>query len=275
MRKVALLIIAVIILGLVGCSGKNTVKTNDSKDVYTKAEITSKLSGNWANEQYMNNLKLMKSPYKSICDVPWLNIHNEKNATMLDEYLNFHEGGTGGNITDITSSTDKNSYAIKVKDYFTGSALHFNRSIIITQNDSKINCIVYTDQQNKEKYRFLKIETSPEVYANEVVLAGKYKDTKGKEYTFTNSEKAIWPNETFNYRIQLDFIGEPTFIRPNGSFYNDDYFMKTDNRGVNVSNFVYYYKIKGNQLSVFKAYEKKGTPLYEIKAVPDLLLTKE
>jgi hypothetical protein len=215
------------------------------------------------------------SPYKSICDVPWLDIRTENKETMFDEYLNFHEGGTGGTITDITPAKENDRYVIKLKDYFEGSALDFKRTAVIEQNDLKKDSIIYTDQKNKQKYRFVKIGKSPELYANEVVLAGNYKDTKGWEYTFTKSEKAIWPNETFNYRIQLDFIGEPTFIRADGSSYNADYFMKTDKNGINASDFVYYYEVKGNQLSIFKAYEKKGTSLYEINRIPDLVLTKQ
>lgn len=276
MKKITLMIIMIVILiGSVGCSSQASVKKDLDKDALTETEVTAELLGTWSNVQYLNNLKSTKSPYKSICDVPWLDIRTENKKTMFDEYLNFHEGGTGGTITDITPTKDNERYVIKLKEYFEGSALDFKRSVIIKQGDSKNDSIIYTDQNSKEKYRFVKIGESPELYANEVVLAGKYKDVKGKEYTFTDNEEAVWPNETFNYRIQLDFIGEPIFIRADGSYYNADYFMKTDENGVNVSDFVYYYEVKGNQLSVFKAYEKKGTPLYEIKKVPDLVLTKE
>jgi hypothetical protein len=275
MKKIALLIMAVILAGFVGCSGQAAAPKDTGEKVYTEAEMTARIMGTWSNVQYMDNLKTTKSPYKSICDVPWLDIRTENKETMLDEYLNFHEGGTGGTITAITPSTDKDRYAIKLKEYFEGSALGLKRTVIIDQKDSQKDSIVYTDKNNKEKYRFAKIGKTPELYANEVVLAGKYKDAKGNEYTFSKDEKAVWPTETFNYRIQLDFVGEPTFIRDDGSYYNADYFMKTDQNGVNASNFVYYYEIQGNQLSVFKAYEKEGTPLYEIKKSPDLVLTKE
>ena len=275
MKKIALIIIALMLAGFAGCGSQDAASKDAGGKAYTEAEMTARIMGTWSNAQYMDNLKSTKSPYRSICDVPWLDIRTENKETVLDEYLNFHEGGTGGTITAITPSTDENRYDVKLKEYFEGSALDLKRTVIVDPKDSKKDSIVYADKNNKEKYRFVKIGKTPELYANEVVLAGEYKDADGKEYTFTKSEKAVWPNETFQYRIQLDFVGEPTFLRGDGSYYNDDYFMKTDKSGVNASDFVYYYKVKGKQLSVFKAYEKEGTPLYVINKVPDLVLTKE
>lgn len=260
---------------MVGCKTNDMAENEIDEDNYAKEVVITKLLGTWSNVEYMKNLKITGSPYKSICDVPWINIRTEGNETMFDEYLNFHEGGTGGTITDITYSEDKSRYYINVKDYFDGSSLNFKRSIIIEKADSEKDSIIYTDQENKEKYRFNKIGKSPELYANEVILAGNYKDAKGEEYIFTTSGEAIWPNETFNYQIQLDFLGGPTFIRADGSYYNDDYFMITDESGLNLRDFVYYYQIKDEQLYLFKAEEKEGEFLYEIKDVPDLVLTKE
>ena len=275
MKKIALLIIAVMLAGLAGCGSQDAASKGTGEKAYTEAEMTARIMGTWSNVQYMDNLKSMKSPYRSACDVPWLDIRTDNKKTVLDEYLNFHEGGTGGTITAITPSADKDRYNMKLKEYFEGSALDLKRTVIIDPKDSKKDSIVYTDKNNKEKYRFARIGKTPELYANEIVLAGEYKDAEGKEYVFTKGEKAVWPNETFQYRIQLDFVGEPTFLRGDGTYYNDDYFMKTDKNGVNTSDFVYYYEVKGKQLSVFKAYEKKGTPLYVINKVPDLVLTKE
>jgi hypothetical protein len=275
MKKVLLFVMVVILMGFTGCISQNEIEEDTGKEVYTKTDIIMKILGTWSNVEYMNNLNLTKSPYNSIVEVPWIDIRMENTETVYDEYLNFHEGGTGGTITDIIFARDKNRYDIKLKEYVEGSALDFKRSLLIDENDSEQYSIIYTNLQDEEKFRFSKIGKSPELYANEVILAGKYKDEKGEEYTFTNNEEAFWPNETFNYRIQLDFIGQETFVQADGSYYNADYFIRTAENGVNVNDYVYYYEVKEDQLYIFKAYEKEGVPFYEIKEVPDLVLTKQ
>lgn len=275
MKKIVLLVMVVVLVGFAGCSSQDGPKEENGKTVYTREEVTARLLGTWSNLEYMNNLELTKSPYSSVCEVPWIDIRMENKDTMFDEYLNFHEGGTGGRITDIVFSKEKSRYAIQLKDYSEGSALDLKRSVVIDQSDSAKDIIIYTDQQDKEKYSFVKIGQYPEFYANEVVLAGNYVDENGEEYSFTKRGEAIWPDENFYYQIQLDFLGGPTFIDKDGSYYEADYFFKTEEKGVNISNFVYHYEIKNDQLSIFKAYEKEETYIYEIKELPDLVLTKK
>ena len=274
MKKAILLVMVLVMFAFLARSSLEETKEDAEIKAYTKEEMVLKITGTWVNEEYKNNLNSTKSPYRSICELPWIEIGSENNEIFYNEYLNFHEGGTGGNITDIVFDADKNRYDIELKSYFENSLIELNPSILVSENQGEGNSIIYTNQEGEIVHQFFKIDKSPELYANEVILAGSYKDSKGNQYTFTNDGKAIWPKESFNYKIQLDFIGQPTFADENGDFYEADYFMRVSDDGFGFEDSIYSYEIKGEQLLIFKGHGQEEFTFYQLNKSPDLVLNR-
>ncbi|MDX9889037.1 MAG: hypothetical protein RBS51_07260 [Anaerovoracaceae bacterium] len=275
MKKAILLVMVLVMFSFLACSSLEETKEDAEIGVYTKEEMVLKITGTWVNEEYKNNLTSTKSPYRSICELPWLEILADNNEIFYNEYLNFHEGGTGGTITDIVFDADNNRYDIELKSYFENSLIELQPSIIISENPGEGSSIIYTNQEGEIVHQFFQIDKSPALYANEVILAGSYKDSEGNQYTFTNDGKAIWPQESFDYQIQLDFIGQPTFADENGDFYEADYFMRVSKDGLAFEDSIYSYEIKGEQLLIFKGHGQEGLYLYQLNKNPDLVLTKQ
>lgn len=274
MKKAILLVIVLVMFAFVACGSLDEGKEDAEITAYTKEEMVEKITGTWVNEEYKNNLNSTKSPYRSICELPWIDIRAENNEIFYDEYLNFHEGGTGGTITDIIFVSDENRYDIELKAYFENSLVELNPSILISENQGEGDRIIYRDQEGEIVHQFFKIGKSPQLYANEVILAGSYQDSDGNQYTFIKDGKALWPKESFDYQIQLDFMGPPTFADENGDVYEADYFMRVSEDGFSIEDSIYAYEIKGEELLIFKGYGEEGDPFYQINNTPDLVLTK-
>jgi hypothetical protein len=51
---------------------------------------------------------------------------------------------------------------------------------------------------------YVRLEDTVEAHVNRLVLAGRYKDSKGKEYSFSDSGDAHWPGLMFRYEVSLD-----------------------------------------------------------------------
>jgi hypothetical protein len=54
-------------------------------------------------------------------------------------------------------------------------------------------------------YIALDQELNPQL--NRLVIAGKYRDAKGEPWSFTESGRALWPGQTFNYELSLNDPG--------------------------------------------------------------------
>jgi hypothetical protein len=89
-------------------------------------------------------------------------------------------------------------------------------------------------------------ELSPQL--NRIVIAGKYRDEKGRAWVFSESGEAIWPEQKFNYELSLNDPGANCdYLQSEGAAKGVD-----DNRGLDDKK-RYGYGWRAGKLSIFAA----------------------
>jgi hypothetical protein len=163
----------------------------------------SRLKGTWINTQYLDFLKLKHSPYFAVTSIessiPYLDI----NKSGFQWLYSFHSGD-GFGVQQFRPSNEPNTYLFTPLGSDDKSIPH---KFIV--NFGKLDTLVWIRPNNdgfsyKTPLTFIKSNKSLEYWVNKLVIAGKYKDSLGNSYVFTESGRAIWPKESFNYEIGLD-----------------------------------------------------------------------
>lgn len=219
------------------------------------------INGLWINVEYLNNLKLNRSPHKAIMAtnvrIPYFNLIKNR----IQWLNNFHDltGHTINksdeeNVFDIISSKDK------------------SEGKLIISNPKKIDDLVWistsNDSQDIIRQTFIKVSESTEPhsyrsYFNSLVLTGKFKDPNGNIYIFKTTGEGIWNNKGIKYKLGLDFIHS-----------NHDYIMVKYEENVNDEGFITYgFKWVSNQLLLFKEI-KDNNDIFKCERKLFIILTK-
>lgn len=222
--------------------------------------LLGKLEGVWFRDEYIQKLAQTKSPVQSASGLYELaiDIWKEKNTYSWMVTYNFHEWVTRG-VGCIKEIPSKGYYEVKcvTNDFGIPEDVTYKIKVDNSLNPKKIEFF------NEKKYiKFSKVDQSRiSLYVNKVVLAGVYKDKKGKTYTFEDDMTAKWPEKQFQYVIGIDPV-----------FQKDDYFTLIDKKG-NYSNESYVFQWIDKKLliynaeQVFDSVEKKGKPILELTKV--------
>lgn len=187
----SLALIGLIFPALFCACSSNTPSEKQSAAV--KPSVLETIDGIWVTEKYLTALKANKTPFVDKPESITFSAAEKKLA-----WTNFHEGFEQV-ITE--SGQDKNLYFLSVtapqttepptkKVHF---SLHTDALIFLEPG--------VTERANE---RFVKINESLEQLANKLILVGKYKDSEGEFYEFTEDGKAKWPTMSFNYTFVLD-----------------------------------------------------------------------
>jgi len=115
----------------------------------------------------------------------------------------------------------------------------------------KITAIEFLDSSlvSYKEEAFVKLDVPLEQYANNVLLAGTYKDDKGRTFTFSKDGVALWPGKSFPYKLTLD-----------SSEAGCDYFQ-TEDRNEPGQRKRYGFQWKGKELQLFKIVYDRDMPI--------------
>lgn len=192
------------------------------------------LAGSWLSKEYVETLKATKDPMKAIskvADACSLYIFKPDSDYFYGHYTrafgyNFHEGGSSPIILDLKPADNDFFFLIYGEVVSTKGpktpvkmvpSISDERVRIISRTSDAIQEIewskrIFNDVKKIEwqKAEFIKVEKDTMQYVNKIVLAGKYKDQQDRPFVFTDSI-AVWPERTFHYAVQRDFVeGWPT-----------------------------------------------------------------
>lgn len=117
-------------------------------------------------------------------------VRNQGSKISVQQILNFHEGGSEFSVNKDGS--------LSVSE--PGGADMSNLSVTVLDNSS---FALGSDRYKPAKYIFVK--NAPDFVAG-VILAGKYRDARGREYEFGRDGWASFPERRFKYEIGLDHV---------------------------------------------------------------------
>jgi hypothetical protein len=192
------------------------------------------LAGGWLSKEYMAALKDTRDPMEAIARVPdacGLSIFKPDDDAFRGHYTrglvyNFHEGGDSPVLLEMKPAGG-DSFVLVFGAAVPGRDPKDPVKLVPSVSDERVRIVsrtgpavreiewsrkVFGDNQKMEwrKSTFVKIDKPSGRIVNELVLAGKYKDQRGRSFVFTD-EKAGWPGRAFNYAVQRDFAeGWPT-----------------------------------------------------------------
>lgn len=163
------------------------------KQAALKPSVLETLNGTWVAEKYLNALKANKSPF---ADTPDCVIFNaaEKKLTWTSFHESFDQVVAG-------SGQENNLYFLNV------TAPQTTEPPVKKVNFSLANDILIFLEPgitHRTNERFVKINDTLPKHANKLLLAGKYKDSEGNFFEFTEDGQAKWPTMSFKYTFILD-----------------------------------------------------------------------
>ncbi len=222
-------------------------------------ELLPQITGFWVNQEYINLLKTTKSPLKAAKTLGWypfLRISKENHNKFLWKSADFHQG-LEEEILDFVKLSQKNYYGITSNEKNEIQWYFYIEKFPVTVG---IKCLNFKDGK---AINFIKVNAD-NIYelANNLILSGVYQDDQEKKYVFNRQSKAIWPNDTFEYIINLD----PSF----DAVY--DSFTVLNNEGLVKTN--YSFEIKNNRLYLFRTFDSETSPALDREKEPFLKLEK-
>lgn len=174
---------------LSGCSSNKPAENSAA----AKPSVLETLNGTWVSEKYLTAIKASKTPFVETPESISFSA-SEKKLT----WSNFHE--SYGQVINEAGIEDKLHYLSVGTPESTDPAfkkVHFsllNNGIIFLEP----GVAAQTNQ------RFVKINEDLPQHANKLILAGKYKDSEGNFYEFTDNGQAKWPTMSFTYTFVLN-----------------------------------------------------------------------
>lgn len=240
MKKIIFGVIIVLIFSSImvvySLKSKPETKTIQNLQKISSEEFLPKLEGIWIRKEYIKILEETKSPFQAIQGLleTQINIQkNKENNFEINLIVNYHEGITR-EIKKLIPLTE-NKFEISLTTNYTGE-----KYVILVDNVEKSTQLTLDYQ--KGKCNFIKIqEKNEEDFVNKIVLAGKYQDQSGRIFIFEPNRVAKWPNETFKYRVGLDFVFDS---------YNNIWLVDENDNNLNV---FYTYEWKDDDLFIYKA----------------------
>jgi len=167
------------------------------------------LTGEWANETWLERLKETKSPKQAVTGIYYTGMAFAPEDSLYEwgVWFNFHEG-LRYRLTGLTPGAAKGAYVPefhKEQD----AMRHSTSDMLLFDENRPVETLVFSFiglYDGKQRHKFVRCEPSIELMANRIVLAGRYTDEQGRTYEFTGDCTARWPEETFAYRFGIDYV---------------------------------------------------------------------
>lgn len=172
----------------------------------TKEKITlEQLQGEWLNKKYIEKLQSTKLPCEAVKDIYITSFVISKKRASYEwmknashEWLiilNFHEGITFP-LSGLKPTSDPNTYSV----------VGNHRFVISKKTINEIRWIGRLSGAGNFDIPFIRVRPNIESYVNKIVLAGTYEDQQGRTFIFNELGEAKWPDKSFNYKVELDYV---------------------------------------------------------------------
>ncbi len=205
------------------------------------------VEGIWINEAYLSVLAALKSPHAAARKTAPVVIAIRRegraypivvtdfNKASLQTVLDVEPDGKAGSYRLVVGPDDKPMSSKEVK---------YIRFEAARNAQGKIDRLRFAEPDFMKgkwaDYVPITGELSPQL--NRFVIAGNYRDEKGRTWTFSESGEATWPDEKFNYELSLnDPAANCDYLQSEGT-------AKDDNNRKR-----YGYAWKAGKLSIFAA----------------------
>ena len=171
----------------------------------------------WISKDYIETIQRTKAPIAATRDsAEWsipdgssrsralsFSIHQSDVESVYEfNPRNFHEGGSY-RILRLETNPQGGSERLVIERFnrdidYVPMRLNFGTS----GNLESIGASNVWSGEPEQLY--IRLGDSVEAHVNRLVLAGRYKDSKGREYSFSDSGDAEWPGLMFRYEVSLD-----------------------------------------------------------------------
>ncbi len=192
-------VIALLVLSMLfaGCAPKerpeNPTISSESTSSSKKSNTLENIDGFWVTEKYLSTLAVNKTPLYGNPESIEINIIEKK-----IKWTNYHEGYS----RNIFEYEKVNSlYRLMVSE---PESLDSEAKPFFFQYENGALVFIEAGIVEQVNERFIRIPTNLPTFVNKQILSGKYIDSEGNHYEFTDNGKAIWPNSSFDYEIILD-----------------------------------------------------------------------
>jgi hypothetical protein len=186
--KIVVLIAALI---LSGCSRENGLPP--------RLEL-SDFAGEWVVKNYIDEVQRTRTPHQAWSPVPWaLSFSVVKQGSGYEfNSTTLNEGGLSGAILRVEPTQQMDALLLVVAEREDQVLLRLESGY-----HRPIGIVRAEDSRGKSEL-FVRLPGTLDQYVNRIILAGKYRDRSGEEYSFDESGEARWPGKTFKYDISLN-----------------------------------------------------------------------
>jgi hypothetical protein len=168
-----------------------------------KGQSIKQLQGTWINKEYAVELQAEKDPRGTTRkNVFYIVISDNGVMMQYDLHVSFDYK----KIEYLNKTKKDNTYLMILANDTTKHYLTLINRKGIQQLTWKGHFDNYPGRDSWGTKRFYKIERSFQHECDRLILGGKYSDSIGQEYTFTDSGYAFWPNKTIKYEVCLDYL---------------------------------------------------------------------
>lgn len=162
---------------------------------------TKNIQGTWTREEYLESVRTTRSPFAE----------SPESVIIEDEKLtwtNYHEG-SWRRIVLIEKSKSPGPYQFLLGGWEVESSDTDLAELSFTpvkDRYGKVEALIFHDDTIIEymEERFVKIPMPLERWVAQTVVVGSYADEDGNNYTFDESGVALWPGQSFSYKVVVD-----------------------------------------------------------------------
>lgn len=218
----AVVMVATLLVALLGCTTKRGTGTESSQRTVQLSE------GEYLSSAYIEALKSTRSPLAAgkTGELSSISVQRDGKRFLLMPGYNFHEGDI-----EFAFQNDGSISPASPKDTWSEYTRNLSASVL---DDRTLRFGLGDDKP--ATYIFVKSATD---YVSRIVLAGKYRDGRGRIYEFTEDGWAVFPDRKFRFEIGLDHVLDPF-----------DYFMDGSK--------MWAFKRKGAELQIFPTSDANG-----------------
>jgi hypothetical protein len=170
------------------------------------------IEGIWINEPYLTALAALKSPHdaaKKAAPVvialrregrAYPIVVTDFNKASVQAVLDIEPDGKPGAYRLVVGAEDKPMSSSDVK------YIHFQATRNAQGKFDQLR-IAEPDFMKGQFADYVPIAGELSPHLNRLVIAGNYRDEKGRPWTFSEAGEAVWPDHKFNYELSLNDPG--------------------------------------------------------------------
>ena len=161
-------------------------------------------TGEWVVKDYIEEVRRTREPHQAWSPELWALSFSVVKAGPQAKYdfnaTTLNEGGLSGTISRLEPAERSDVLRLVIagqEDYLL---------LRIESGDKHPVETVRVEDSRGSSALFVRLPTTLEQYVNRLVIAGRYRDVSGEEYSFDEAGEARWPGKTFHYEVSLNPI---------------------------------------------------------------------